>query len=150
MGELIIASGSHQSVLNGLLTDQSSSMGLRVKVFQRDSPLGRDFPGGYHFHKRKNFMKDIIQGKKKPYIFHMSWTENKENKRRFYEQLGDWYVDDSCVGKPIKDIDVKGEKDLASRCCTAKPIVKCHFGDKPSKIPCKDSPMMDYDGKSFW
>ena len=77
-----------------LLADQSSSTGLRVKVFERDSYLGQEFPGGFHYHKRREFMRTVIEGKRSPYIFHMSWTENKNNKQKFYQQLGDWFVND--------------------------------------------------------
>lgn len=35
-------------------------------------------------------------------------------------------------------------------CCSAKPFVNCHYKDKPSKIPCKDSEPIDKNGRSFW
>lgn len=70
-----------------------------MKVFGRDSSVGCDFPGGYHYHNRWSFMKEIIQNKRQPYIFHMSWTANKENKKKFYEQLGEWHLQSKCVGK---------------------------------------------------
>lgn len=134
----------------GLLTDHASSTGLRVKVFQRDSSLGRDFPGGYHYHKRKTFMKDLIQKRRSPYIFHMSWTVNKENKKFFYEQLGDWYVNEECVSKTLDEIATRDHFDLSEQCCSVEPIVVCHYRDKPSKVPCRDSLLMDKDAKSFW
>ena len=138
-----------------LLTEHSSSKGLRIKVFARDSVLGRAFPGGYHFHQRRNFMKDMIQNnnittiQEKPYIFHMSWTENKENKRKFMEQMGDWYLQDTCAGKVISDITGTLD-DLQTTCCSSEPLVTCHYKDKPSKIPCNDSPSLDHFSRSFW
>jgi hypothetical protein len=33
----------------------------------------------------------------------------------------------------------------------AEAIIKCHYSDKPSKIPCRDSPFMDtFKNVSFW
>ena len=164
----IAASGSHQSVLNGkfkwwpsadddadflttgLLTEHSSSRGLRVKVFQRDSDMGREFPGGYHYHNRKSFMKEILHGKRVPYIFHMSWTKNKENKHKFFQQMGEWFVDEKCVSKSVEEMELEDGKDVPSQCCSAEPILKCHYRDKPSKNSCKDSPPIDANGRSFW
>lgn len=137
-------------LLIGLLTEHASSTGLRVKVFQRDSTLGQAFPGGFHYHKRKNFMKEVISGRRSPYIFHMSWTTNKENKQRYFQQLGDWYVNEDCVSKPLGDIVIRKKKDLSGQCCSAEPIVVCHYRDKPSKIPCKDFPSIDHNAPSFW
>jgi hypothetical protein len=30
------------------------------------------------------------------------------------------------------------------------PTVVCHYRDKPSKIPCPDSPTIDKNGRDFW
>ena len=46
--------------------------------------------------------------------------------------------------------DIKGSGALIQPCCLAEPIIKCHFKDKPSKIPCRDYPAIDKGGKSFW
>ena len=35
-------------------------------------------------------------------------------------------------------------------CCAKEPLVTCHFSDKTSIIPCKDSPKIDPGGKPFW
>jgi len=82
-------------------------------------------------------MRKFIAGEKKPYIFHMSWTQNKDNKKLYFEQMGEWYTKESttCTG-----VD----------CCLPQPNITCHYKDKPSKIPCKESPPIDKRGKSFW
>jgi hypothetical protein len=136
----------------GLLAEQSSSTGLRIKVYDRDSYLGQEFPGGFHYHKRKEFMKNIIEGKRSPFIFHMSWTMNKDNKQKFYQQLGDWYVNEQCINKNVGEIQalLNIEMRYSKTCCSAEPIIACHYSDKPSKVPCKKSPSIDKNGKSFW
>ena len=98
-------------------------------------------------------MKKIMAGESKAYIFHMSWTENKRDKLKFFQQMGEWYLKDECVGndaKQITDGTIISDGALVNKCCAAEPIITCYYKDKPSKIPCKDSPNIDKNGKSFW
>jgi hypothetical protein len=145
LGDMIQQSGSHQSALTSLLNEHVSYRGLKVKIFSRDED---EFPGGFHYHRRKDYMKKMIQNKVHPYIFHMSWTNNKENKRKFFQQLGEWYVQLKCVGKKVDEIKI--EQSVFEDCCSANPIVECHYRDKPSKIPCKDKPPIDKNRASWW
>lgn len=153
-GDMIQASGSHQSALNAVLSEQASMRGLRVKVFGRETKEGHLFPGGYHFHRRRQFMKDLIQSKlpvgERPYIFHMSWTTNKNNKVKFFQQMGDWYLKDQCIEVSEEWEDTDGSM-WSTTCCEAEPQITCHYNDKPSKIPCKSSPNIDGPkGRAFW
>lgn len=135
-GDLIALTKSHQAALSAQIAEFVSWKGLRVKVWRK---LGNTlFPGGAEYHNSKDYMKKMIAGEIKPYIFHMSWTQNKDNKKLFYEQMAEWYTkgdDSGCNG-----LD----------CCVAEPIVTCHYRDKPSKTSCKDSPPIDKNGRSFW
>jgi hypothetical protein len=142
MGDMIQVAKSHQHVMNDLLIEFSSTKGLKVKVLRK----GDDnvFPGGVEFHNKAKFMKEMIQGTRKPYVFHMSWTNNKENKQKFFEQLGEWYVGDN---------DASYAGCSGTECCLTQPNIKCHYRDKPSKIPCLDSPRIDgnqMENVSFW
>jgi len=150
-GDAILAAKSHQVPLMPLLSEHASLYGLKVKIFGRDT---NTFPGGHAFHRRKELMMDIVTGQADdPYIFHMSWTHSKDNKLKFLQQLGEWRVEDKCIQKTVADI-VKNEAeaaDISSRCCVSgEPVVTCHFRDKPSKIPCKDSPSIDKGKGSWW
>lgn len=148
-GDLLNAWYSHQAVLSVLLSENNSLMGLKVKVFAKETDL---FPGGWLFHRKHAEMKRIMTGESKDlYIFHMSWTENKGNKVKFFQQMGQWYVREICAGKHYNEI-VGGESNVAlsDRCCLAEPAMKCHYRDKPSKIPCNNSPFIDKNGKPFW
>lgn len=134
MGDLISATKSHQAALAALLAEFSGWKGLRVKTWSKSGL----FPGGVEYHQNRDYMKKMIDGKIDPFIFHMSWTENKDNKKLYYEQMGEWYTredDNKCNG-----LD----------CCLPQANITCHYKDKPSKIPCKDSPPIDKKGKSFW
>jgi hypothetical protein len=137
MGDVVAQTKSHQAALTAVLNEHASWKGLRVKVWKRGT--GNQFPGGFEYHRLHNEMRALLQGNSTadPYIFHMSWTTNKDNKKKFLEQMGQWYKKEGC--------DTKGFD-----CCLAKPNVICHYRDKPSSIPCRDSPPIDKGRKSFW
>lgn len=153
-GAVIRKSKSHQQVLVQLLNEHSSMFGLKVKVF--DKVQTNMFPGGFHYHLDWDTMRAIIKGDSPAYILHMSWTENKVNKLLFFRQMGEWYVTDKCISKDITNlIGVDGgevsDGSLVEQCCSKEPIFSCHFKDKPSKVPCPDSPKIDPQrGKLFW
>lgn len=127
--------------------------GLNVKVFDKvDTDM---FPGGFHYHQDWDTIRSIIKGESNAYILHMSWTENKANKLLFFRQMGEWYVHDKCIGDDMTSLiaDAGAVKDsgLIDQCCSVEPIFSCHYSDKPSKIPCLDSPKIDQQrGKLFW
>jgi hypothetical protein len=98
-------------------------------------------------------MKDMIQEKVTPYIFHMSWTKNKDNKLNFFQQLGSWYVKKECVGQTVDAIGTNttgSSSDLVGACCSVEPLLQCHYRDKPSLQRCRDSPAIDKGRGSFW
>mmetsp|Transcript_6244 Transcript_6244/g.13488 ORF Transcript_6244/g.13488 Transcript_6244/m.13488 type:complete len:254 (+) Transcript_6244:1183-1944(+) len=148
-GDIIIACRSHQQVLIALLEEYNSLFGLTVKVLSREED---DFPGGYHYHMRKDIVKKMVNGEIKPYIFHMSWTLNKVNKLEYMKQMGMWFVKEQCIGKQVDEI-FAGEVDTTDNtetCCSAEPIIQCFYRDKPSVVPCRDAPAKDSNGQSFW
>jgi len=147
--DLIETWDSHQALLVALLGEHNSLMGLRVKIFPKEM---EEFPGGLQYHREKESMMKIVKGESKAYIFHMSWTDNKVNKLKFFQQMGEWYLKQQCIGKEARGImEATGAHgDLIQPCCSAEPIITCHFIDKPSKIPCPDSPKIDAIGKPFW
>ncbi|KAL7434571.1 hypothetical protein ACHAXM_004154 [Skeletonema potamos] len=150
-GALVRKSKSHQQVLVQILLEHSSLFGTKVKVF--DKVQTDMFPGGFHYHQDWNAMRDIVSGKSNAYLLHMSWTENKENKLKFFRQMGEWYLNDQCVGHDyITRIEGGHVTDgsLINQCCSAEPIFSCHFRDKPSKEPCFDSPCIDKRCRPFW
>jgi hypothetical protein len=146
-GDLIFACAGHQQILIFLLADMNSLGGLKVKVFSRDLD---DFPGGYHYNMARSWMKQMVNKEKNPYIFHMSWTSNKEDKLKFMKQMGMWHARDTCVGKEAKEILADYKGPLSEECCSKEPLTQCFYKDKPSIIPCKDSPSKDGGGQSFW
>lgn len=151
LGDMVLSMTSHQQALAALLDEHSSLTGLRVKTLS-----GVDFPGGYHYHRKKEipFLKEIVTGEHVPFLMHMSWTTNKKNKLIFFQQMGLWYTNKQCEGGGGVTV-ANGLSDpvgLMKECCTAEALITCHFSDKPSAEKCKDSnaPPIDKGGKSFW
>ena len=147
--DMIMETDSHQQAMIAVLNEHVSLYGLRVKVVSRDED---DMPGGFQWNmKSGKYMRAFFNGEIRPLIFHMSWTNNKDNKLKFFQQMGAWHVEERCIAKKKKEIGVTTVDEMVSTCCSAEPIFKCHYNDKPSIRPCKDSPAID-NGKrpSFW
>ena len=141
---------SHQQVLIAILSEFVSLYGLKVKVVSRED---NDMPGGYHWNADHNFMKAMFRGDVEPLIFHMSWTKNKDIKIQYFQQMNAWHVLDSCRrssnATALANTDQNNTATIQS-CCSAEPLFQCHYGDKPSFQPCRDSLFIDQNGKSFW
>lgn len=147
-GDVISSTHSHQQVVIALLKEHVSLFGLKVKVLSRDTD---EFPGGFHYHQRsKIYMKRLFAGTVKPYIFHMSWTLNKDNKILFLRQIGEWYVQEKCIQNSALIDGSSTENAIVAQCCSNEPIFSCHYRDKPSIKPCYTSPSIDRNRQSWW
>lgn len=154
-GDAISSTMSHQQPLSYILTEHASLFGLKVKVLSPE-----EYPGGFHYNRVafRDVMREIGIGSRIPTIFHMSWTRNKVNKVLFMKQMGMWYVFDECKDKGAEEIlmstdgknhDKGGKNEISTKCCSAEPIVTCHYSDKPSVVDCAGSPKLDKSGKIF-
>jgi Nucleotide-diphospho-sugar transferase len=165
--ELTFQYSCDQEVLNIVLSEGRSLFGLDVAVISRDE---NTFLSGYHFHMedpRANTIQRMmvqqyqarnrtaVAAKEKevsiqPYILHMHFTANKEFKRKFYSQLGEWRVHDQCIqADPAEVIATSRRQD----CCVKEPpAIKCFYRNRPSAIPCHDSPPVpeSFSTGSFW
>jgi hypothetical protein len=147
VGDQLQRAASHQQVMGIVLSEHAMHFGLRVKTMSNDP----NFAGGYEYHRDPIVMKKIVTGEITPMIFHMCWTYNRDNKLNFMEQMGMWQVDEACkTGSKAYAMLKTGEEFFLDNCCAREPIVTCHFSDKPSIIPCKDSPKIDMTSKPFW
>ena len=87
------------------------------------------------------------------------------------EQMGEWYLEETCksvsrnniinntaAAAAAADHGIMNSNNstgysastIRQHCCAVTPLMKCHYRDKPSRIPCHDSIPIDEDGKSFW
>lgn len=87
-GDNIAKTSSHQAALTVLLNHHATWRGLLVKVWKKGE--NNPFPGGVEFHQKKDLMKKLLKNETEvqPYLFHMSWTKNKDNKKLFFQQWG--------------------------------------------------------------
>ena len=93
--------------------------------------------------------------------------EFEDNKVKFLQQMGQWHVRDVCIAQTRSKIaqesggesgdgsvnengDTTSSTMLFEPCCLAQPNIVCHYRDKPSKIPCKESDPIDKGRPSFW
>ena len=144
----ILASSSHQKPMVTLMTEHVTLFGLRAKVISKAQD---ELPGGYHWNQKSGqFMHDLFDGKVDPYIFHMSWTSSKENKLKYFRQMGEWYVQEACIEKEATQISGFATNGGVATCCSAEPLISCFYRDKPSKIRCDDSPNIDKGRAPFW
>ena len=159
-GDNVVRMSSHQAALTALLNEHASWKGLRVKVWKRGDT--NPFPGGVEYHRHKDYMKRLLKKNKQdlavrtgqtgdtnfvnelqvdPYLFHMSWTKNKDNKKLYLQQMGEWYLKEDW-----KSSSLSGTWGA----CLAEPQITCYYRDKPSIVPCKESPPIDAGRQSFW
>lgn len=139
MGDVVAADYSHQSALVSLINEFASWKGLRAKVYTHgvDNP----FPGGVEFHRQTSWdvFRKMFNNNAYPWIFHMSWTLNMDDKIKHYQQLGMWYLPnstDSCSGLG---------------CCLEEANYICHYGGLPSMRPCPEAPTpKGFRGQKFW
>ena len=147
-GDLIISTRSHQQVFDNILAEHNSQFGLTVKTLDEVY-----FPSGRVFHHKQDWMKSWMKNEMEPIIFHMSWTQNMEEKKPYMKQLGVWHLkEDGCLRT--------GASDAFASCCSAEPVLSCYFKDKPSAMSCadKDGPFggvfsagnRDGGARSFW
>lgn len=151
-GDLIAATRTHQAPFLSLLSEHASLHGLRVQILE-----DYKFPGGMQFQNHRRYMRHFLEvtaagGHQEdlPYVFHMSWSANRDRKVEFFQQLGEFHVNDHCLSGGDASEGILHGKDILSECCSAKPIIKCHYSDKPSRVPCRSSPPFENGKQSFW
>ena len=137
MGDEILMRRSHQSALHALLQEHASLYALKIKVYSVDEEY---FPGGCTFHHHRDYMKKFVKGEVHPLIFHMSWTESKVDKLKFFQQMGEWFVADNCtsISSRYNESNLRSANTYPS-CCLPKPNIVCHHPRSPSIIPCPNS-----------
>ena len=134
-GEISV-SHSHQSVLIRYLSEAHDVYGIDVNVL--DQPA---FPSGAMFHQNKSFINRIKKYIEEPFVFHMCWTANREDKVKYLKELGMWYLPDGENNPKRKTCEVprmmnswletkaaKGGESILSYCCMAGE----YFTHKPS------------------
>ena len=87
--EEISLTHSHQSVLIKHIAEAHHLAGLKVFVLDSD-----DFASGQTYHENKPLVRKIQARAFAPYVFHMCWTDNRENKVVYFKDIGLWFLPD--------------------------------------------------------
>ena len=153
-GDTMFRSHNDQEDIGVRLADFSSVYGLKVKVIPRAEVAT---PGGYQFHDvspfGKDYMRKILNNTHEPYLFHMSWTDGKTHKIQYLQQMGQWYVNEGCIDKSFNEIAAGSQtskKTIPAHCCSLAPIIRCHYRDKPSIVPCTEYDSIEKGAPSWW
>jgi len=115
-GVLVATSGIDQIVMSLLLNEHSAFHGLNVKTLD-----WKDFPGGREFRTNKNYMKELSDGNRTPWIFHMHWTANLDDKIKFFRQSHMWSTNSDCL-ETDPPSHIKEDGSWADHCCSLLPI----------------------------
>jgi hypothetical protein len=108
---------SHQSVLIRHIAEAHHLFSLRVFVLDQNL-----FASGQTYHENKPLVRQIQAHKFTPYVFHMCWTDNRENKLVYFKDIGLWYLsenDPTCLSAAnmMESWSKAPEKSLLDRCC---------------------------------
>ena len=81
------------------------------------------FPQGQIFHRKKAIMQSFVDGTERPYVFHMCWTANEENKLKYLKNLGLWFLKPTCSEDAFREEAraAEGNHLTLDECCAATP-----------------------------
>ena len=68
--------------------------------------------GSSGFSTSKSTMQQFVDGKLKPYVFHMCWTANEKDKLKYLQHLGLWFLRPNCSEADFRSmfaLDANGE-----------------------------------------
>lgn len=109
-------SHSHQQVLIRHIAESHHLFGLQVFVLNREL-----FPSGQTYHENKKLVKKIQDKTYRPYVFHMCWTDNRENKIVYFKDVGLWYLPDQydmCLRAELMLSEItRNNANIRDKCC---------------------------------
>lgn len=110
-------SHSHQQVLIRHISEAHHFSALSVWVLARNI-----FPSGQTYHENKKLVKKIQTRIFRPYVFHMCWTDNRENKIVYFKDVGLWYLPDNheggtCHKASAMSTFIKSGGKIRDECC---------------------------------
>lgn len=85
----IMFTASHQATMIRHLTESHYFTGMQILIL--DDLL---FPSGRAYHENPKFVGNVLNYTAFPYVWHMCWTPDKENKGKYLGTLGLWYLPD--------------------------------------------------------
>lgn len=114
----LFSTHSHQATLTRYITETHHLFNLKVKVLDQ-----KQFPSGIMYHHDKQYLKDVLSFKELPFVWHMCWTSSRNDKVKYFKELGMWFINES---KEICYISTKmlnfvndsnGNNNIKNECC---------------------------------
>jgi hypothetical protein len=81
------ATHSHQATFIRYIIETHHLYGLNIKVVPREM-----FPSGIMYHHEKKYVEKMLNYTIIPKVFHMCWTSSREDKVKFFKELGLWFL----------------------------------------------------------
>ena len=107
------------SYTHTLIHSYTHLFGLQVYVL--DMKL---FPSGQVYHENKKLVRKIQDKTYRPYVFHMCWTTNRDDKLIYFKDMGLWYLSETqpvCSSKGDSMLEFArihgSRKTIRDKCC---------------------------------
>jgi hypothetical protein len=105
--------------MNVLISDHVARFGLNVKILD-----WMDFPGGRQYRQDEPFKDEILKGHRTPWILHMHYTKNIQEKIELLKESNIfWSIDDDkCNHDGIRKQQIHngdGVDVISLECCKA-------------------------------
>lgn len=88
--DTLFRTNSHQAVLIRHITEAHHLYNLDVGVLDQDL-----FPSGIMFHHNKTYIESMLKHEVHPFVFHMCWTASREDKVKYFKEMGFWFLSQS-------------------------------------------------------
>jgi hypothetical protein len=78
---------SHQATFIRHLIETYFMYGVPIVILD-----DKDFPSGQMYHHQKGYVEQVKKHLVTPYVWHMCWTDNREQKITYLKDIGMWYL----------------------------------------------------------
>ncbi len=89
--DYLLVTSSHQFLFNMKLLESLDFARLSPAILNINN-----YPTGIKYNHDKPYMKGLSEGIIKPYMFHMCWTVNKDQKISNFKSIHHWYIKREC------------------------------------------------------
>lgn len=78
---------SHQATFIRHLAETHYLFALKILILD-----DHEFPSGQMYHHQKEYVEQVKKHEVVPYVWHMCWTDNREQKISYLKDIGMWYL----------------------------------------------------------
>ena len=118
---------SHQATFIRHLVESHYLTGLPIKILD-----DRDYPSGQMYHHQKKYLASVKAHEVIPFVWHMCWTDNREQKVSYFKDIGMWFLKDTsysngmCESGPKmlswfnqnQELSPHLQRSITDECCT--------------------------------